>query len=183
MVRPSSTEPKVGSLNLSWRVRKSPIEPDGSCALIRVCGTSAAGDELRHVGNKATYGVLLKRTAHPGVYRRGAQLIEERTSSLRLQRWMGHRAAAYTLETYGHLINDELGKPLELKDSASTSAGGRTDARRTLALTAIDCCSTMRKQASYEPRKIRSEFVQGASLGLGQRYARSAVSAIAGEMG
>jgi integrase len=43
-------------------------------------------------------------------------LIEERTSSLRLQRWMGHHAAAYTLETYGHLINDELGKPLELKD-------------------------------------------------------------------
>ena len=29
---------------------------------------------------------------------------------------MGHHAAAYTLETYGHLINDDLGKPLELKD-------------------------------------------------------------------
>ncbi len=43
-------------------------------------------------------------------------LIEERTSSLRLQRWMGHHAAAYTLETYGHLINDELGKALELED-------------------------------------------------------------------
>jgi integrase len=43
-------------------------------------------------------------------------LIEERTSSLRLQRWMGHHAAAYTLETYGHLINDELGRALELED-------------------------------------------------------------------
>jgi integrase len=43
-------------------------------------------------------------------------LIEERTSSLRLQRWMGHHAAAYTLETYGHLINDDLGKALELED-------------------------------------------------------------------
>jgi integrase len=43
-------------------------------------------------------------------------LIEERTSSLRLQRWMGHHAAAYTLETYGHLIDDEFGRALELAD-------------------------------------------------------------------
>jgi integrase len=47
---------------------------------------------------------------------RGVVLIEERTSSLRLQRWMGHHAAAYTLQTYGHLIDDELGKALELED-------------------------------------------------------------------
>jgi integrase len=43
-------------------------------------------------------------------------LIEERTSTLRLQRWMGHHAAAYTLETYGHLIDGELGRALELAD-------------------------------------------------------------------
>jgi Phage integrase family len=43
-------------------------------------------------------------------------LIEERTSTLRLQRWMGHHAAAYTLETYGHLIDDELSRALELED-------------------------------------------------------------------
>jgi hypothetical protein len=29
---------------------------------------------------------------------------------------MGHHAAAYTLETYGHLINDKLGRALELED-------------------------------------------------------------------
>ena len=27
------------------------------------------------VGNKATHGVLLKRTTHPGVYRRGGQYV------------------------------------------------------------------------------------------------------------
>jgi integrase len=43
-------------------------------------------------------------------------LIEERTSSLRLQRWMGHHAAAYTLEAYGHLIDGDLGRVLELED-------------------------------------------------------------------
>ncbi len=40
-------------------------------------------------------------------------LIERGTSPLRLQRWMGHHAAAYTLETYGHLIDDELGNALD----------------------------------------------------------------------
>jgi integrase len=41
-------------------------------------------------------------------------LIERGTSPLRLQRWMGHHAAAYTLDTYGHLIDDELGDALDL---------------------------------------------------------------------
>jgi integrase len=43
-------------------------------------------------------------------------LIEEGASPLRLQRWMGHHSAGYTLETYGHLIDDELGSALELED-------------------------------------------------------------------
>jgi hypothetical protein len=46
---------------------------------MRICKTSAAGEELRRVGNsvgnKATHGVLLERTAHPGVYRRGRQYV------------------------------------------------------------------------------------------------------------
>jgi integrase len=46
-------------------------------------------------------------------------LIEQGASPLRLQRWMGHHSAAYTLETYGHLIDDELGSALQLADFAS----------------------------------------------------------------
>jgi hypothetical protein len=63
-----------------------------------------------------------ERAAVPGIglhalrHTCASLLIEERTSSLRLQRWMGHHAAACTLETYGHLINDELGRALELED-------------------------------------------------------------------
>jgi integrase len=45
-------------------------------------------------------------------------LIEQGASPLRLQRWMGHHSAAYTLETYGHLIDDELGSALQLADLA-----------------------------------------------------------------
>lgn len=43
-------------------------------------------------------------------------LIEQGANPLRLQRWMGHHSAAYTLETYGHLIDDEIGGALELDD-------------------------------------------------------------------
>jgi integrase len=42
-------------------------------------------------------------------------LIEDGASPLRLQRWMGHHSPAYTLETYGHLIDGELGIALELQ--------------------------------------------------------------------
>jgi integrase len=41
-------------------------------------------------------------------------LIEKGASPIRLQRWMGHHSAAYTLEAYGHLIDGELGSPLDL---------------------------------------------------------------------
>lgn len=41
-------------------------------------------------------------------------LIERGLSPLRLQRWMGHHSAAYTLDVYGHLIDTELAPPLDL---------------------------------------------------------------------
>ena len=42
-------------------------------------------------------------------------LIESGLSPLRLQRWMGHHSAAFTLETYGHLIDGDLGPALDLR--------------------------------------------------------------------
>lgn len=36
-------------------------------------------------------------------------------SPLRLQRWLGHHSPAFTLETYGHLIDDDLGPALDLR--------------------------------------------------------------------
>ena len=43
-----------------------------------------------------------------------ALLVDAGTSPLRLQRWMGHHSAAYTLDTYGHLLHDDLGPCLDL---------------------------------------------------------------------
>jgi hypothetical protein len=41
--------------------------------------------------------------------------IESGVSPLRLQRWMGHHPPAFTLETYGHLIDGDLGPALDLR--------------------------------------------------------------------
>ena len=41
-------------------------------------------------------------------------LIDAGASPLRLQRWMGHHSAAFTLDTYGHLLGDDLSPHLEL---------------------------------------------------------------------
>jgi integrase len=43
-----------------------------------------------------------------------ALLIHSGASPLRLQRWMGHHSAAFTLDNYGHLIEDTLGPSLDL---------------------------------------------------------------------
>jgi integrase len=44
-----------------------------------------------------------------------SMLIESGLSPLRLQRWMGHHSPAFTLETYGHLIDGDLGPALDLR--------------------------------------------------------------------
>jgi integrase len=44
-----------------------------------------------------------------------SMLIESGVSPLRLQRWMGHHSPAFTLETYGHLIDADLGPALDLR--------------------------------------------------------------------
>jgi integrase len=57
-------------------------------------------------------------------------LIERGTSPLRLQRWMGHHAAAYTLEAYGHLVDDELGEALDLDGRRRARTHDGTDNSR-----------------------------------------------------
>ena len=44
-----------------------------------------------------------------------SMLIESGLSPLRLQRWMGHHSPAFTLESYGHLIDGDLGPALDLR--------------------------------------------------------------------
>lgn len=51
---------------------------------------------------------------------------------LRLQRWMGHNLAAFTLEVYGHLLDDDPGPPLDLRaqtSPADAQATGKAPSR------------------------------------------------------
>jgi hypothetical protein len=48
-------------------------------------------------------------------------LIESGLSPLRLQRWMGHHSPAFTLDTYGHLIDGDLDLRKELASAERKS--------------------------------------------------------------
>ena len=52
---------------------------------------------------------------HMNLQDNNSMLIESGLSPLRLQRWMGHHSPAFTLETYGHLIDGDLGPALDLR--------------------------------------------------------------------
>lgn len=91
----------------------------GEDALVFATGTGAAQNP-----NNIRHRVLLPALARAGVARVGfhalrhtcaSLLIERGLSPLRLQRWMGHHSAAYTLDVYGHLIDAELAAPIDLE--------------------------------------------------------------------
>ena len=43
-----------------------------------------------------------------------SMLFDRGSNAKQVQRWLGHHSAAFTLETYIHLLSDELDAPLEL---------------------------------------------------------------------
>jgi integrase len=59
-----------------------------------------------------------------------SMLIESGLNPLRLQRWMGHHSPAFTLETYGHLIDGELGPALDLRKELATAKRKSTPRNR-----------------------------------------------------
>jgi len=83
----------------------------------------------RAAGGSADVGSLRRRVLAPAAERAGlagigfhtlrhtcaSLLIESGFSVLRLQRWMGHHSPAFTLERYGHLLDDDLGPALDLR--------------------------------------------------------------------
>jgi integrase len=42
-------------------------------------------------------------------------LFERGANAVQVQRWLGHHSAAFTLATYVHLMNDDIGQPLDLQ--------------------------------------------------------------------
>jgi integrase len=105
------------SLELAGRLREL-VAGHGEAALVF---RGAQGAPLR-AGN-LRYRVLIPAAHRAGVpwarfhtlrHTCAAMLIDSGASPLRLQRWMGHHSAAFTLDTYGHLLRDDLGPHLDL---------------------------------------------------------------------
>jgi integrase len=102
-------------------------------ALLRTRRSDGAADDdfvfPGRAGGASDQGSLRRRVLVPAAERAGLSgvgfhtlrhtcaslLIESGISPLRLQRWMGHHSSAFTLETYGHLIDGDLGPALDLR--------------------------------------------------------------------
>jgi integrase len=50
-----------------------------------------------------------------------SRLFAEGRNAVQVQRWLGHHSASFTLDTYVHLLDNDLGEPL---GAASTALGG-----------------------------------------------------------
>ena len=74
-------------------------------------------------------------------------LIESGLSPLRPQRWMGHHSPAFTLETYGHLIDGDLGPALDLRKELPGPAVTRAGRRAAGAVRPVTGADNRRRRA------------------------------------
>ena len=51
-----------------------------------------------------------------------SMLFERGANAKQVQRWLGHHSAAFTLDTYVHLLEDQLGEPLEFEGELTIKA-------------------------------------------------------------
>jgi integrase len=59
----------------------------------------------------------LRHTCASMLFARGANAVQ-------VQRWLGHHSAAFTLETYVHLLDGKLGEALDLEAELSDGRPG-----------------------------------------------------------
>jgi integrase len=118
--------------------RLIPLTPE-LAAMLRADRARDANDDAfvfaGRAGAAPDQGSLRRRVLVPAAERAGltgvgfhtlrhtcaSMLIESGLSPLRLQRWMGHHSPAFTLETYGHLIDGDLGPALDLRKELASA--------------------------------------------------------------
>ncbi len=54
-------------------------------------------------------------------------LFAEGRNAVQVQRWLGHHSAAFTLTTYVHLLDGDIGEPLEIEQGADKAQMSVTD--------------------------------------------------------
>ena len=130
----------VGAPKSRHGARLVPLPAELAATLCGRRPISAADDALVFPGRQglpADVGSLRRRVLVPAAQRAGLSgvgfhtlrhtcaslLIENGLSVLCLQRWMGHHSPAFTLETYGHLIDGDLGPALDLRKELQPGRG------------------------------------------------------------
>jgi hypothetical protein len=53
---------------------------------------------------------------------RASILFAEGRNAVQVQRWLGHHSAAFTLATYVHLLDGDLGEPLAIPQTVRNDA-------------------------------------------------------------
>ncbi len=59
-------------------------------------------------------------------------LFAQGRNAKQVQRWLGHHSAAFTLDTYIHLLSDDLDEPLELPPGTASPLIGAVGAHRAI---------------------------------------------------
>lgn len=135
-VRRSIVGGVIGAPKSRHGTRRVPLEQGLACRLAALRSPGAGEEELvfangrgaPHSPHNVRNRVLIPAAARAGLARVGfhafrhtcaSMLIERGLSPLRLQRWMGHHSAAYTLDVYGHLLEERLGPGLDLEAELS----------------------------------------------------------------
>ena len=75
-------------------------------------------------------------TFHTFRHTAASMLFDRGSNAKQVQRWLGHHSAAFTLETYIHLLSDELDAPLELPEGGNNA----TVAALTMSVRKAGCC-------------------------------------------
>jgi integrase len=168
--------------------RLIPLTPELAATLRAHRPREAADDAFVFPGRDADAsdpGSLRRRVFVPAADRAGltgvgfhtlrhtcaSMLIESGLTPLRLQRRMGHHSPAFTLETYGHLIDDDLGPALDLRKRAASGQKPTNAAGRAQLKPGAPASDTKRSFGRRTRRRVR--VVRSESLGLDHSLARS----------
>jgi integrase len=127
--------PLPHSLVLALRTARSETEwpRDTDLVFASMKGSPLSYANLRHrllVPTAQEAGVPWA-TFHTFRHTCASMLFDQGRNAKQVQRWLGHHSAAFTLETYIHLLSEELDAPLELP--LSESAQGSREAALALA--------------------------------------------------
>jgi integrase len=85
----------------------------------RSCQTTSSGECSNRLGRPQTFPWV---GSHAFRHACASILFAEGRNAVQVQRWLGHHSAAFTLATYVHLLDGDLGEPLRIPQTVRNDA-------------------------------------------------------------